>query len=197
MTVQELHKGKHIPEFDHFVSDSLTSHSMIRSDPLPVPAHTPIIPSSLKSEPLPSHQLQAASSESHQPEFRVQPPTPTFHVESAKRIQSGSQPSRKKSRRADLLRVRQPSSNLTLVQMFVSLLSMLGESSAVYMDLHSSPNFAEHAGRLLDRFAASSQILFNGLAFLQVAIVIRVSDGNYHRSTNGRYPSHQFIEQIQ
>ena len=135
---------------------------MIQSDPLPVPAHTPNIPSSLQSERLPSHQSQAASSESHQPESKGQPPTPTFQVESAKRIQSGSQPvhSKKKSRRADLWRIRQPSSNPTLVQMFVSLLNMRGESSAVYMDLHSSPNFAEHASRLLDKFAASTVLTY-------------------------------------
>ena len=44
--------------------------------------------------------------------------------------------------------------------MFVSLLSMLGESSQVYKDLHESPNFSEHAGRLLDKFAASTVLKY-------------------------------------
>ena len=44
--------------------------------------------------------------------------------------------------------------------MFVSLLSMLGESSTVYMDLHTSLNYAEHAGRLLDKFAASTVLKY-------------------------------------
>ncbi len=37
---------------------------------------------------------------------------------------------------------------------------MLGDSSTVYMDLHTSPNFAEHAGRLLDKFAASTVLKY-------------------------------------
>ncbi len=152
VTVQDLQHGRPIPEFDHSIPDSLIPISTKRSDPLPVPAHVPSIPSSLKHDPLPSHQSKVGSSERPPSESKVQPPTPAFHVVSTKRPQSESQPIQPKrnSRRADLLSVRQPSSNPTLVQMFVSLLSVLGESSTVYMDLHTSPNFAEHAGRLLD-----------------------------------------------
>ena len=37
---------------------------------------------------------------------------------------------------------------------------MLGEASQVFLDLHSSPNFEEHAGRLLDKFAASTVLKY-------------------------------------
>ena len=162
VTVQDLQRGKPMPECDHFVPNSLPSSSRIGRDPLPVPDHKLSIPSSLQSEKMSIHQSNAEPSERPQSDVSVQPPVPTFQVEPAKRIQSGSQPiqPKKRSRRADLLRVRQPSSNRTLVQMFVSILSMLGESSKVYMDLHESSNFAEHASRLLGKFAASTVLKY-------------------------------------
>ncbi len=85
------------------------SVARMRSDPLPVRAHAPSIPSSLKHDPLPSHQSKADSSERPQSASWVQPPTPAFHVASTKRPQSESQPiqPKRKSRKPDLLRVRQ------------------------------------------------------------------------------------------
>ena len=202
VTVQDLQEGTPIPEYDHVIPDSLISSSMIHRDPLPVPAHKSSIPSSLQGETMTWHSSKADSSEGPQSDFRVPPPMPTFHVEPAKRIQSGSQPiqPKKRSRRADLLRVRQPSSNPTLVQMFVSILSMLGESSKVYMDLHESPNFAEHASRLLDKFAASTVLKYCSTAlhffkllsslgyFMETITVVQMA---------GRYSPRQFIEQVQ
>ena len=66
----------------------------------------------------------------------------------------------KRGRRADLLRARKPSSNATLIQMFVSFLNLLGDASEVFQALHNSPNFEEHAGRLLDKFAASTVLKY-------------------------------------
>ena len=162
VTVRDLQSHQSMPDIDHIVPDSLPSSSMIGSDPLPIPEHKPHIPSSLQSVGMIVHDSSADSSEKSPADISVRPPMPTFHVESAKRIQSGPQPiqPKKRTRRADLLRVRQPSSNSTLIQMFVSLLSLLGESSKVFTDLHESPNFAEHASRLLGKFAASTVLKY-------------------------------------
>ena len=66
--------------------------------------------------------------------------------------------------------------------MFVSSLRLLGDAE-VYLALQNSPNFEEHAGRLLDKFAASTVLkycstslhfckLFSSLWYLMETITI-------------------------
>ena len=66
----------------------------------------------------------------------------------------------KRNRRADLVRVRRPSSSESLVAMFLALLSSLGDASQVNIDLRNSNSFKEHASRILDKFAASTVLKY-------------------------------------
>ena len=163
VTVQHISKSKSKPEMLHSLPMSLQMKSPMGDHHLPIPLPKSIVPTSLmQDQPIPSPSISAGLA-TPKSQNAVAPPTPTFQVGPTKHSQPEPQKPkpRTKSRRADLLRVRQPSSNPVLVQMFVvSLLSMLGEASQVFLDLHSSPHFEEHAGRLLDKFAASTVLKY-------------------------------------
>ena len=105
VTVQDLQPIESTSEIDHMIPDSLPSIYRIGRDPLPIPDHKPNAPASLTHVVTVSHQSNSDSSDKPLVDTSVQPPTPAFHVEPAKRIQSGSQPvqPKKRTRRSDLL----------------------------------------------------------------------------------------------